>query len=41
MLKDPILITQDVDGTDIWGPGPMIPVDPDIDGTDIWTPQPG
>jgi hypothetical protein len=41
MLKDPILITQDVDGADIWLPGLMIPVDGDVDGTDIWTPQPG
>jgi hypothetical protein len=41
MIKDPILITQDLDGLDVGLPGQMIPVDPDLDGTDIWTPQPG
>jgi hypothetical protein len=41
MLKDPILITQDLDGLDVGLPGPMIPVDPDTDLTDILVPQTG
>jgi hypothetical protein len=43
MIKDPLLITQDVDGADIWGPGPgqMIPIDPDLGETPILVPQPG